>query len=280
VTTQNDGFHLFLSPHFDDAVLSCGGMIADLVQGGQTVVVYTAMAGKPSHPLPESPILQDLHTRWQLHGNPITERRREDRRALGALGALARHGTLLDCVYRVTYTPDGRPQALYPDEDALWGAIHPADTAPMLLEATPLPYPRTTTLHVPLGAGGHVDHRLVRDWGRQLARQYTGIAVRFYEEFPYNTMPDAVDAARATFAPQALRPALHTLNEAALQAKIEAIACYESQISTFWPDLDAMAAAVRAMAVQTGGAQPAEREWTTAAVTESDAPTNSGEPHA
>ncbi len=51
------------------------------------------------------------------------------------------------------------------------------------------------------------------------------------------------------------------LDEAALRAKIEAIACYESQISTFWPDVETMAAEVRAAAEQAGGGALAEREW-------------------
>lgn len=260
-TTQRPPLHLFLSPHLDDAVLSCGGLIHQLVAQGCRVVVYTPMAGRPPRDLPDSPILRDLHARWGTPGNPVEERRREDIQALRSLGALGRHGPIPDCVYRLAYGPDGERQALYPTEESLWQTPHPADSAARLLEATPLLYAETDVLHVPLGAGGHVDHRLVRDWGRRLARVHSGLTVLYYEEYPYNTDPSAVEAALAAFAPQTLTPVLYPLSEAALQAKITAIACYASQISTFWRDVPAMACAVRDDARQIGNGQPAERSW-------------------
>lgn len=254
-------FHLFLSPHLDDAVLSCGGNIRQLTAKGHTVVVYTVMAGKPARLLPDSPILEDLHTRWETGGTPVNERRWEDIKGVRALGAIPRHGAIPDCVYRLTYQPGGEPVALYPSEESLWGELHPADPAPMLLGAMPLPYPETEVLHIPLGAGGHVDHRLVRDWGRRLARTYSGIEIAFYEEYPYSARHGEAQSALGAFAPRLLEPILRPLDEAALAAKIEAIAFYESQISTFWKDLDDMARAVRADALYVGGGQPAEREW-------------------
>lgn len=258
---HNPKFHLFLSPHLDDAVLSCGGQIHSLASKGHTVVVYTVMAGKPPRMLPDSPILADLHNRWGIGPFPVHERRWEDIKALRSLNSVARHGAIPDCVYRLTYKPGGEPEALYPDEDALWGAIHPADTAPMLLDAMPLPYGEADVLHVPLGAGGHVDHRLVRNWGRSLSRSYVGIEIRYYEEYPYNARHGEVQKALEAFAPQTLEPVLHLLDDTALEAKRNAIGCYESQISTFWKDMDDMARAVREDAEYIGGGQPAEREW-------------------
>jgi LmbE family N-acetylglucosaminyl deacetylase len=254
-------FHLFLSPHLDDAVLSCGGMIHVLAASGHTVVVYTVMAGRPPRKLADSPILADLHTRWQIAGSPIAERRREDINALRALGAQPRHGTIPDCVYRMTYAPGGDPLALYPSEESLWHAINPADTAVPLLESMPLLYPQADVLHVPLGAGGHVDHLLVRDWGRRLARANPDLTVLYYEEYPYNTQASAAAAALKAYAPDVLEPVLYPLNEAAVLAKIASIAHYKSQISTFWQDASDMARAVRSDAAQIGADHPAEREW-------------------
>lgn len=259
--------HLFLSPHLDDAVLSCGGQIHTLSAAGHSVVVYTVMAGKPQGPLPQSPILDDLHARWGTAGNPIAERRWEDIKAVRRLGGMARHGALLDCVYRVRYAPTGEPQALYPSEESLWQEPLPDDPALALLEAMPLLYPQADAVHVPLGAGGHVDHRLVRDWGRRLARANPDVAVFFYEDYPYTRHPDSIQHALKVFAGESLTPVVIPLEETALQAKIEAIACYESQISTFWPDVETMAAEVRATAEQIGGWKSAggrmlaEREW-------------------
>jgi LmbE family N-acetylglucosaminyl deacetylase len=254
-------FHLFISPHLDDAVLSCGGQISMLASAGNSVAIFTLMAGKPMRELPTSPILSELHARWGTAANPVAERRWEDIKATRRLGALARHGTIPDCVYRVRYSAGGEREALYPFEESLWGPISPDDPAILLLEATPLIYPQADVLHVPLGAGGHVDHRLVRDWGRRLARTSGQIEVSYYEEYPYTREEGAIERALADFAPATLEPVLRPLGEDALQAKIEAIACYESQLSTFWPDRAAMAADIRAVAVETGAGQAAEREW-------------------
>ena len=58
-----------------------------------------------------------------------------------------------------------------------------------------------------------------------------------------------------------LEPADVTLSERDIRAKIKAIACYESQISTFWTSLEAMEADVRRAFTdpQTGGY--VERYW-------------------
>lgn len=271
VPREPSHFHLFISPHLDDAVLSCGGQIHTLTAAGHSVAIFTLMAGKPTRELPKSPILAELHARWGTAANPVTERRWEDIKATRRLGALTRHGTIPDCVYRVRYSADGEREALYPSEESLWGPISPDDPAILLLEATPLIYPQADVVHVPLGAGGHVDHRLVRDWGRRLARTSDQIEVCYYEEYPYTREPGVIERALADFAPATLEPVLRPLDEDALQAKIEAIACYESQISTFWPDREAMAADVRAVATQvglgqagtsqTGTTRYAEREW-------------------
>lgn len=42
--------HLFLSPHFDDVALSCGGMIDQLIGAGATVEVWTIFSGFPASP--------------------------------------------------------------------------------------------------------------------------------------------------------------------------------------------------------------------------------------
>lgn len=253
--------HLFLSPHLDDAVLSCGGTLYQLTAEGHTVVVYTVMAGRPPRNLPDSPLLRELHARWQTAGDPVVERRYEDIKALRALGVKARHGTIPDCVYRVSYGPGGERRALYPNEESLWGPVHPADTAPLLLEATPLLYHATDVLHVPLGVGGHVDHRLVREWGLRLARAHNGVRVRFYEDYPYSRDAAALEAALQGFAPRRLVPILRPLDEAALRARVEAVAHYQSQLSTFWNGVEDMARAVAEDARRVGGGQLAEREW-------------------
>jgi LmbE family N-acetylglucosaminyl deacetylase len=157
---------------------------------------------------------------------------------------------LPECVYR--RAPDGSP--LYPDEAALWGELHPAD-GPLLKELARRirALPEEATLYVPLGAGDHVDHRLVRRAAEAAARP-----LLYYEEYPYAEDPRAVEAALEG---ARWEPELVFLDEEVLAAKIAAVARYCSQLSTFWADEAEMAARIRAYAPHVGGGRPAERYW-------------------
>ncbi len=250
---------VFLSPHLDDAVLSCGGLIHQLVARGEAVHILTLMTGDA--PPVDTPLTRDLHTRWAL-GDVMADRRAEDHAAAQRLGASVAHLTWPDCPYRTE--ADGTP--LYPHNDDLFGPVHPADPARGLDLALPAD---TQTLYAPLGAGGHVDHQIVSRLGRELAQN---MAVFFYEEYPYSASsgegarhragmvgPAAVEAAQTRLG-GTWRAHVIPLHEVDLQAKIAAIACYTSQISTFWDDTSDMAARVVAYAREITP-QGAERLW-------------------
>src|SRR5689334_12434287 len=78
--------HVYLSPHLDDAALSCGGMIHQQTQAGERVVVVTLCAGGPPAGA-LSDFAQSLHTRWQTPVEAVAVRRAEDLAALKVLGA-------------------------------------------------------------------------------------------------------------------------------------------------------------------------------------------------
>lgn len=224
--------HIFLSPHYDDAVYSCGGTIHQLVQQGHDVTILTIMAGVPSLPLPDTPVLQDNHERWQIGDNPVTARRREDKAAASILGANTEYlETIADCIYR---TNDG--EALYPTEESLWDKIHPDDPAIILLEQIDLSH--ADTIYAPLGVGGHVDHLIVRDWAISLS-QKTDIPIRFYEDYPYLRDRKAVDLAREKIDAK-LSPDTIIFTQDTMQSKIQAMLSYQSQIASFWESADAV----------------------------------------
>jgi LmbE family N-acetylglucosaminyl deacetylase len=256
--------HLFLSPHYDDAVLSCGGLIHRLAAAGERVTVRTVMGGKPSPGrVPETPIVRDLHARWAASDDLVEVRMQEDQAAVTSLGGRADHlNYWTDCVYRLSRA--GEP--LYPSEESLFGEIHPDDVAHRLLPTMVLP-PREVirAIYVPLAVGQHVDHQIVRNWGVELKKQYTWLALNFYEEYPYSEDQNAVEQAAAFFATleQPLTLELETvlLDEADAAAKVEAIGYYQSQITTFWTDRAAMESAVRASLNHKGSGTPAENVW-------------------
>jgi LmbE family N-acetylglucosaminyl deacetylase len=255
--------HLFLAPHFDDAVYSCGGLIHQLTQAGKPVVVHTVMGGRP-HPerLPDSAIVQELHARWGQE-DPVAARIAEDEAAVHSLGAKAVHlVNWLDCIYRKTR--DGK--TLYPTWESIFAGINPQDTTAQLLPTMVLPPEETVeTIYVPLGVGNHVDHLVVRNWGLELAQQYRWLTIKFYEEYPYIATAGVLDSALDFFKdaepPINLEPEVVALKENDVAAKVTAVGLYQSQLSSFWADADAMNTAVRETLTQTGGGSPAERYW-------------------
>src|SRR4030042_1739567 len=72
--------HVYLAPHLDDAVFSCGGLIARQTANDEAVTVVTVCAGDT--PVGElTPFAVELHRQWGGAGSPIAARRAEDRMA-------------------------------------------------------------------------------------------------------------------------------------------------------------------------------------------------------
>lgn len=245
--------HVYLSPHLDDVVLSCGGQVWLQAQDDAQPLVVTVFAGRPPTDRPLSAFARSLHDRWEHPEDAAAIRQQEDRAALAIVEARWDHWPYTDCIYR--QTPDGR--FAYDSEESLWSEIHPTEDAliaELMDRITALPRGPAATLYAPLGLGHHVDHCIVRR-----AAEATHLPIVYYEDFPYAEDPVELEAALED---RNLKPRITSLSEAALQAKIAAVACYRSQISTFWYGLTEMAARVRAFAEQIGGGRPAERYWT------------------
>lgn len=228
--------HLFLSPHYDDAVYSCGGMIYQLVQQGENVTILTVMAGRPTLPLPDTPVLKDNHQRWHAGDDPVTVRRAEDQNAAKILGAKTQYLNIPDCIYRVVNT-----EALYPSEESLWGDVHPDDPALTALQGIKLN--DVQILYAPMGIGKHVDHQLVRNWAWNIAKT-SALPVKFYQDYPYMRQKEAVNLALGYF-DSSLELEKIKISEQAMQQKIHAMAAYTSQIRSFWDDEMAIEGEVR-----------------------------------
>lgn len=246
--------HLFLSPHFDDAVLSCGSTIHHLVKSGARVTVRTVMGGKPSK-LPDSPFVRELHERWKQGDDPVEARWKEDETAISSLGATPKRMVVwTDCIYRTSRSGE----ALYTSETAIFGGIHPDDATSKWLPTVVLP-PEDAVhfLYAPLGVGHHVDHQIVRNWALTLAKGNPWLALKFYEEYPYTEDQQAVIRALPYFdglePPLKLKREVMPVTEADTTAKINAIRCYQSQLSTWWKTDEAMETALWQATKTTGG---------------------------
>lgn len=248
--------HVFLSPHFDDAVYSCGGLIHQLTAADKSVKIVTVMAGDIPEQVPDTPLVRELHARWQAGTDPISTRRREDEAAAEVLKAGMRHMDLPDCVYRMSDAG-----ALYPDGDEdIFGPIKEDDPAKTILATTPIPYADCAThIYAPMAIGNHVDHVLVRDWALTHANTH---ALTLYADYPYSSQPATITTTLANIADNyQLEDQLITLSDANFEAKFAAALCYRSQVSTFWPDEKAMRAAIYTYLYETGNGTLAERYW-------------------
>lgn len=239
--------HIFLSPHLDDAVFSCGGTIHKLTQQGAQVIILTITAGDPPKNLPDSPLLQDLHQRWQAGISPIATRRHEDSESAQVIGAIAQYETYFDCIYR-----QHAEKLLYPTEESIFDVIHPDDPLPKQLQTQTASFHKQfgkiTCLYAPLGVGHHVDHQIVRDWSMAIYKHNPELCVKFYEDYPYTRDKVAIERARAYIEPHyTLTAETEMLSERNITAKIKAIACHQSQISTFWGNPDTMIAEIHNM---------------------------------
>ena len=251
--------HVFLAPHADDVALSCGGMIAQRVQAGDEVVIVTVMMGEVP-PVPLTPFIEEHFERWGLGRDPVSGRKAEDEAAARLLGATVHFGSIPDALYRCDSLQHGW---LYPKREALFGAVQDRDPAPAQLEESRLwaILDGADVVYAPLGAGHHVDHQIVRDAMLEAFRNRSGVAFFLYEEYPYSAEGVAVvEQARAALDDTTI-PRLRMLDRQAMQTKVQAIACYRSQLSSFWANPEHMEDHVRRYALQVGAGRWAERLW-------------------
>jgi LmbE family N-acetylglucosaminyl deacetylase len=233
---------VYLSPHLDDVALSCGGLVWEQVQAGDRVTVWTICAGDPP-PVPLSPFARGLHARWGTGPEAVRERRREDVLACQELGASHRHFTIPDCIYR-RHPQTGEP--LYASEEAIFGELHPAEASLVRTLRQEIRRALTRSLNVvcPLALGGHVDHRLVRAAAGGLDFPFW-----YYADYPYVLKEtDAVQAGLGD-----LQRVVYPVSAPGLVAWVAAVGAHASQISTFWPDLGAMRAAMQTYRDTVGG---------------------------
>ncbi len=240
---------IFVSPHLDDAILSCGGTIHQLTQAGYRVLIVTAMAGDPP-PGTISPFAESLRKRWRLAADDTAARRSEDIDACRSLSASWLHWDIPDCIYRRSI---GNGTPLYDSEESLFGEINQSEIDLVgYLADLMRSLPAAESIFIPLGAGNHVDHQLTR---MAAERWLEPSSLTYYDEYPYTDSDEQLDQALGN--PTLWSSEIVRLEPDNIQARIGAIACYQSQISTFFDDLEDLAQKVTLNISSIGG----ERYW-------------------
>jgi LmbE family N-acetylglucosaminyl deacetylase len=255
--------HIFLSPHFDDAVYSCGGTLAVQVSNGLRPLVITVCGGIPPQGLELSPFAHHIHREMGAinldAASLVAKRRQEDASALDYLRVDYLWLDYLDAIYR------GNPAYYTAEEQLMGGEVHPADIGieRQLAQDLVTLHERLpdTVWYAPFGIGRHIDHQIVASAADHLIQR--GANVKFYEEFPYVLERGTLEA-RIRELGGALEPAYVEMS-AMLPMRIEASDLYASQIQINFGDRASMH---RAMENYTHGIRPTqtvhlERYWTT-----------------
>jgi LmbE family N-acetylglucosaminyl deacetylase len=236
---------IYLSPHFDDAVLSCGGMIYEQVQAGLAVEIWTIFAGNPPvGPLP--PFALTMHRQWETGLNAVGIRRKEDVAAVSSLGAIPRHFEHPDCIYR-SLPENGLP--VIQERDDLFKSSLPAEQPlvdQIVADLTGLIRPDDLVV-APLTIGGHCDHRLTRAAAQALHRP-----VWFYTDYPYTVQPE-FSTPLEQWVGADWQMVEQQVSDAGLRAWQNAILHYASQLSTFWKNEAEMRRALADYRAQGGG---------------------------
>jgi LmbE family N-acetylglucosaminyl deacetylase len=236
---------IYLSPHLDDALFSCGGRIHQEVAGGLSVLIVT-VATAPA-PARRSRYAARFHRRAGLGEDAMQRRRQEDLEAARRLGAETLHLGLPDAIYRVD--PLDR-RTLYPRWTALVGRPRTRDPLGPLLRRGLAELPESELLILPFAIGGHVDHRLTREAAEATC---AGRRLAYWEDFPYL-------AYRLRPGPRPGRgwqAELIELEALEIEARCRAMAAYESQVRAMFGS----EARMRRLVERTVGRLGGERYW-------------------
>jgi LmbE family N-acetylglucosaminyl deacetylase len=255
--------HIYLSPHFDDIVYSCGGTLGVQVSVGLHPLVITIFAGVPDNSMTPGPlttqVLREMGFRPQEAQQAVLSRRQEDARALDYLHTDYLWLNYPDAIFR------GTP-AFYTEKSQLInGEVHPSDLwiDRQLAEQLVALHDRLpdAVWYAPLGIGRHVDHQIVCSAADRLIQ--LGANVKLYEDFPYVLRQGALEARLKEFG-NTLEPALVEMSEM-LPVRLEAAEMYASQIAANFSDKTSM---FQAMETYAHSIRPVEtvhleRFWTT-----------------
>jgi glycosyltransferase involved in cell wall biosynthesis/LmbE family N-acetylglucosaminyl deacetylase/SAM-dependent methyltransferase len=249
--SKDAGPFVFLSPHADDVVLSCGGLIHSLLSRKSPVQVISVFAGAPESSN-YSAFARHLHAKWGLPTASVAERWREDTAAMKELGieryerwnyseAPYRHAATGETLYAAYEELNG---PVVSDDRELRDAL----AARIRTHVDGLP--ETAVVYCPLSLGHHVDHQVLYDIGLELAA--SGRQVRFYEDYPY------ASAYQTNGYKGAWLPTTVPIN---VEPKLRAANAYASQLRGLGGSTSVLKDRLVSFDVASGNGHAAERYW-------------------
>jgi len=213
---------IFLSPHLDDAALSCAGALAAL-KGRISRLTVTIACGNP---VPKS-----ARSRQRKGYAPPEDRRAEDVAALDALDCDYVHLGFADCIYRRSPTTG---DLIYRTAFHSQGQLALEDASH--LEELYLVLRRLCTgmgkvvIFSPMAIGRHIDHVACAQVALRMASPR--VQILFYEDLPYvvNGIKAGSDGPLAALERLGLAPVERLFTPVDVEAKARVVSLYTSQI--------------------------------------------------
>ncbi|MCB1999184.1 MAG: PIG-L family deacetylase [Burkholderiaceae bacterium] len=249
---------VILSPHLDDAALSCGGLLHTLRRRVSTLVVSVSSATARIAKADGSRPISSRKGHVSSH-----MRRREDIAAMHSVDTHFVHLSFADAIYRRSPLT-GR--LIYRNERERWVTPRVDDMAHveelyLVLRRLCLDLGRILLIS-PMGIGHHVDHHITAQVALRMVNSHAGAELLFYEDFPYVADP-AMGSGSQDDPPKALgrlqlKPAQRFVVPVDVDAKMNLLRHYASQVRPLFGDDGGMRARITQ---QMHDNQPSEFYW-------------------
>jgi LmbE family N-acetylglucosaminyl deacetylase len=226
---ENYDSFIFISPHLDDAVLSCGQLIMHLRKLEKKIRIITVFTkASADTTTPQAREFVEL-CGYGDASKLFADRKKEDRAVADYIGIKINHWAFLDAAWRKGV--DNKP--IYPNgESQFSGKISGKDN--MLINEISsklkLMFSNQKDKYLilaPLSIGGHADHVIIREIIRKM-----NCPKLFWEDFPYDTNRKFL---RTFFHKNKKFSYLCKLCSLSFSKKEKAIRFYKSQIHQLFP---------------------------------------------
>jgi LmbE family N-acetylglucosaminyl deacetylase len=219
--------HLFISPHYDDIALSCGGTAAVVSEAGKDAVIALLFGDHPDPDQSMTPFAIQMHADWGMSADQVIAGRRDEEAASARiLGLRDVFLPFRDAIYRGDN---------YLSDDDLFGTPKGTDVElpeqiVLALEAAGF-QAEATRVYAPVASGFHVDHQLA--FLSAVLLHEMGWDVWFYEDLPYSLLPGrVVDRVARAGVKLEVRGTVDV--SAVWTRKIDAIMAYPSQLKVIF----------------------------------------------
>ncbi len=198
---KNKSHCAFVSPHFDDAVFSAGGLINKLVEGGCKVTIINVFTQTPHKYNTLSAKAYLKQCGYEIAGELYKARTEEDRKVLTNMGCNIINLGFIEALWRQKQSSGFLYELgkILPEINSLYptyrlhiikGNIHKKDKLLIEIIADRIGFLTNTyqfdTIFAPIGIGNHIDHIVVNEAIKTLKTESI-----FWEDFPYSVNSQA-----------------------------------------------------------------------------------------